>query len=106
MTGEVKPASFGDALNRGLSVDRMAHISAPDLQAKIESKVARDKEQGRTNEGFSGVVTAKCRDVRACVMDDGRRSFCAYDTSAEGDVSHADVCQAVELPSGTSPALV
>ena len=83
VTGEVKPASFGDALKRGLSVDRMAHISAPDLQAKIESKVARDKEQGRTNEGFYGVVTAKCEDLRACAMGDGRRSFCAYDTSAD-----------------------
>ena len=79
----------------------MRHISEADLRAKIEAKVANDQALGRRNDGFWKVVTAMCGNERACRLEDGRRSFCVYDTATDDNVSHADICQAMELPPKT-----
>lgn len=101
VTGEIKPAAFTDVLMRGLSLNRVQHISKSDLQAKIEAKVARDQDAGSNKDGFWAVAIAHCSDLRACTLDDGNRAFCVYDTAMPEDISHADVCQALELKPGT-----
>lgn len=101
-TGEVTPAAFADARTRGLSIRRKTHISEKDHRAKIEEKVAVDQAAGRNNDGFWRVVYTRCTDVRNLKLDNGGgRAFCVYDTATEDDSSHADVCQAFDLPPHT-----
>jgi hypothetical protein len=101
-TGEVDPVHFRhDALERGLSVNRKLHISEAELQAKIEAKIARDMDEGKNRDGSYKVVTARCGDIKSLVAEDGRRQFCVYDTAKPDDVSHADVCLAIDAPPGT-----
>ena len=100
-TGWVDPAHFRtDALKRGFSVNRNVHISEADLRKKIECKIARDRDEGKERDDFYRVVTARCSDIRRLTSKDGERLFCVYDTGVEGDVSHADICQASDLPPG------
>ena len=77
-TGDVTPAAFADATTRGLSVNRMQHISEAELLAKIEAKVARDQARGRKSDGFWKVVTTNCDQVRACGLDGIGRGFYVY----------------------------
>ena len=101
-TGWVDPAHFrNDALERGLSINRKPHIGEADLREKIRRKIVRDREAGKNRDGFYRVVTARCGDIRRLTSDDGERLFCVYDTVSEDDISHADVCQALEPPPGT-----
>lgn len=101
-TGEVTPAAFTDARKRGLSVRRKTHISEEDHRAKIEEKVAVDQSAGRNNDGFWRVIYTRCTALRNLKLDSGGgRAFCVYDTATEDDPSHADVCQAFELPPHT-----
>ena len=99
--GTVTPASFRDALERGLSVNRKSFISEADLRKGIEGKIERDRKEGKERDEFYRVVTARCGDVRQLFSEDGERLFCIYDTASEEDVSHADVCQALDPPPGT-----
>ena len=102
-TGWVDPAHFRyDAMKRGLSVNRKPHISEADLQAKIEGKIARDRAEGKERDDFYRMVTGRCGDIRNLVAEDGSRLFCVYDTATIDDLSHADVCQAVEPPPRTA----
>lgn len=58
-TGYVDPVHFRqDALKRGLSVNRLNHTSRSRLKKMIQAKIARDKEDGKRNDGFYKVVTA------------------------------------------------
>ena len=101
-TGQVDPAFFrNDALKRGLSINRKHHVSEADLRRKIECKIARDRSEGKKRDDFYRVVTARCSAVRRLVSDDGERLFCVYDTASEEDISHADICQALDPPPGT-----
>ena len=101
-TGRIDPVHLRhDVRTRGLSVNRKPHISEQNLRAKIENKIARDREDGKERDGFYCVVTARCSAVRGLVDDDGKRLFCVYDTATEDDASHADICQAFELPPKT-----
>ena len=101
-TGQVDPAFFRqDALKRGLSINRKHHVSEADLRKKIEDKIARDRNEGKERDEFYRVVAARCGDVRRLVSEDGERLFCVYDTAYEEDISHADICQALDPPPGT-----
>ena len=101
-TGWVDPAHFrNDAMKRGFSVNRKSHVSEADLRKRIESKIARDRGEGKKRDDFYGVVTARSRDIRRQISKHGKRLFCVYDTAVEEDVSHADICQALDLPPGT-----
>jgi len=101
-TGIVDPAHFrNDALKRGLSVNRRRHVSEADLRESIESKIVRDRHEGKERGDFYRVVTARCGDVRRLALENGERLFCVYDTAFEEDRSHADICQALEPPPGT-----
>lgn len=99
--GTATPASFRDALERGLSVNRKSFISEADLRKRIEGKIERDRKEGKERDEFYRVVTARCGDVRQLLSEDGERLFCVYDTASQEDVSHADVCQALDPPPGT-----
>ena len=101
-TGQVDPAFFrNDALKRGLSINRKLHISEADLRKQIECKIARDRNEGKKRDEFYRVVVARCGDIRRLVSEDGERLFCVYDTAYEEDISHADICQALDPPPGT-----
>ena len=101
-TGQVNPAFFrNDALKRGLSINRKHQVSEADLRRKIECKIVRDRNEGKERDDFYRVVTARCSAVRRLVSDDGERLFCVYDTASEEDISHADICQALDPPPGT-----
>ena len=99
--GMVTPASFRDALKRGLSINRKSCIDEADLPRRIEGKIERDRKAGKERDEFYRVVTARCGDVRQLFSEEGERLFCIYDTASEEDVSHADVCQALDPPPGT-----
>lgn len=99
--GTVTPASFRDALERGLSINRKSCIGEADLRKGIEGKIERDRKEGKERDEFYRVVTARCGDVRRLFSEDGERLFCVYDTASQEDVSHADVCQALDPPPGT-----
>ena len=99
--GTVTPASFRDALERGLSVNRKSFISEAGLRKRIEGKIERDRKDGKERNEFYRVVAARCGDVRQLFSEDGARLFCVYDTASQEDVSHADVCQALDPPPGT-----
>ena len=100
-TGVVDPAHFrNDALKRGFSVNRKHHVREADLRKTIESKIARDRHEGKERDDFYRVVTARCSDVRRLAGEDGKRLFCVYDTAFEEDRSHADICQTLEPPPG------
>jgi hypothetical protein len=103
-TGLVDPVHFRhDALRRGLSVNRKSHASEADLRAKIETKIARDKNEGKRQDDFYKAVTAICEDIRDLLSEeDGSRLFCVYDTATAEDPSHADVCQTLEPASGAA----
>lgn len=102
-TGHVDPVHFRqDALRRGLSVNRKRHTTEAELRAKIEAKIVRDIQDGKRRDRFYKVVTARCGDIRSLVDEDGRRQFCVYDTANRDDRSHADVCQTVDPPPGTT----
>ena len=92
-TGEVKPAAFSDVKDKGLSTNRLRHISADAIVTKGEAKAVADRDSGKERE-FLGIILAHCRNVRAIksAMEE-KRAFCVSDTARADDPSHADVCQ-------------
>ena len=101
-TGWVDPAHFrNDATKRGFSVNRKLHISEAVLRKKIEHKIACDRNEGKKRDDFFRIVTARSSDIRRQISKDGERLFYVYDTAVEEDVSHADICQALDPHPGT-----
>ena len=63
-TGVADPAHFrNDALKRGFSVNRKHHVREADLRKTIESKITRDRHEGKERDDFYRVVTATVFDV-------------------------------------------
>jgi hypothetical protein len=100
-TGGVDPSAFQDAVDLGLSVNRKDHTTGENLKASIEKKIADDIAAGKRTDGFWKVVTVLCGDVRGVLWEASARLYCVYDTAKEDDPSHADVCQALDIPKGT-----
>ncbi len=90
-TGEVNAAAFSDVKDKRLSVNRIQHISRPDLAQKGCTKAETDKAAGKERE-FVGVIESACLDIRSIKVE-RNQSFCVVDTALENDTSHADVCQ-------------
>ena len=92
--GRVKPTYFRrEPPNRGFSVDRLALVGAKSL---VESK----RTDGRYM-GYLRFTAARSSDVRAAKIEDGTRLFCVYDSATVENRAHADICQNVNIPSGT-----
>jgi len=101
VTGQIDPVHLRhDVLKRGLSVNRRLHISEANLRAKIESRIARDKSEGKKSDDFHKVVITRCDAVRELAKE-RVRLFCVYDTALENDASHADICQSLEPGPGS-----
>lgn len=92
--GEVLPALFSDAKDKGLSCER-ADTPAIDpqshergrQQAEAYNQAKPDDKPERT---YLGVVTATCMVLRSLMMDD-KRLLAVYDTALEDNVVHVDV---------------
>ena len=55
-TGVADPAHFrNDALKRGFSVNRKHHVREADLRKTIESKITRDRHEGKESDDFSAI---------------------------------------------------
>ena len=95
-TGEVLPTFFSDVKDKGLSVNRIEHVSAQGMREMGLIKLKTDLANGKTDRTYEGFVRAKADNIRA-VSDENGRSFCVLDTALEGNVSHADVCQSMGI---------
>lgn len=91
-TKEVVPIAFEDASSTGLSVNRAQLISMDNVCSLGQNKAKIDREKGKTDREFLGVITATVRDVRA-VLQENSRSFFVYDSATQAVPSHADICQ-------------
>lgn len=94
-TGEVNAAAFNDVKDKGLSINRLEHITKSGLVQKGYEKAAADKAIGKKRE-FLGVIETLCSSVRS-IYTANQRAFCVVDTALIHDSSHADVCQ---VPTG------
>lgn len=106
-SGSLHEKAIQDALNRGLSVMRLAHSSYERVQFQagrlIDLDVQRRLEEARepTELAFAGVATAQVEKVRAILNEAGRRGFCVVDTALENVPEHADI---IVTPGANRPA--
>lgn len=104
--GEFSPTAFFDAQIRGLSVNRLSHISLSDVVQLAQNRVARVNqkkvlasvaEAGETPPairkavGYVILSTTDLRNVRWRANGPERRVFGVYDTAKADDPSHGDV---------------
>jgi len=92
--GEVLPALFSDAKDKGLSCER-ADTAAIDPQSHERGRqqaVAYNlvKPEDKPERTYLGAVTATCVALRSLMMDN-KRLLAVYDTALEDNVVHADV---------------
>ena len=89
---ELKPNAFDDALDKGLSVNRVQYADMNAIE-KNAIKLAESLSQERTPREYQGYVEVNVADVRA-EYEYQKRIFAVYDTALEGDQGqcHADVC--------------
>jgi hypothetical protein len=99
-TGKITSLTFDDASSKGLSVNRKAHCSLEQLKEKIERKLEIDRERGKMDRRFIGIIYSICGDIRT-IKNDNIRGFCVYDTAKVKDISHADICQCVGRSQGS-----
>jgi len=97
-TGTLKVTAFDDASNKGLSVNRGAHVTLEELkgiaQARVDEWIAHNAEKApRQLIGYSVFAAAEARAVHVPIPPDSRRALAVYDTAKPDDASHADVCQ-------------
>jgi len=99
VTGDVTEAAFSDVKDKGLSVQREAHVTSANIRAIGEQKRAQDDALGKKDRQFLGTVVAEVRTIREVTYDSGTRAFCVYDSALPSLQAHADVCQTTCSPS-------
>lgn len=92
--GEVLPALFNDAKDKGLSCERgSAFDTGPETHERGRQQAERynqEKPADRPDRAYVGSVTASCGLIRSLMME-GRRLLAVYDTALETNVAHSDV---------------
>lgn len=92
--GEVLPALFSDAKDKGLSCERGDALQiAPQTHERGRQQAQRfneTKPEDRPERAYVGSVTASCSLIRALLMNE-QRLLAIYDTALEENVAHADV---------------
>ncbi|MBT3060816.1 MAG: hypothetical protein AB2696_01650 [Candidatus Thiodiazotropha sp.] len=91
-TGKVKPAAFTDA-EKGMSTNRLSIACLKDINLLGEKKAEIDRDKGKKDREFIGLITANVGNIRAIQSSKQSRQFCIFDTAKQDDQSHADVCQ-------------
>lgn len=92
--GRLKPTYFRrEPPSRGFSVDRVVVVGAESLEAS-------KRTDGRYT-GYLRFTAARSSDIRAAKVEDGTRLFCVYDSATLANRAHADICQNVNIPTGT-----
>jgi len=86
--GVVKTAAFSEAETCGMSVVRLEHATDEMLQQQVTTRI--EAKPGRE---FIKLVKAKMAELKEIDFE-GRRAFCCYDTPMDGNIAHADICQA------------
>lgn len=99
ITGEVTEAAFSDVKDKGLSVQRLTHVSEAHVRAIGEKKLADDHALGKTDRVLLGIVTGSVAAIRQQTYETGERTFCVYDSALQDTPAHADVCQTPATPS-------
>jgi len=84
----VKSAAFSEAETCGMSVIRLKHATNEMLQQQVTARVTA--KPGRE---FIKLVKAEMVELKGIDFE-GRRAFCCYDTPMDGNIAHADICQA------------
>jgi hypothetical protein len=92
-TQEVVPQAFEDASSKGMSTNRASYITFRNACLAGERKAAADRDRGKVDRKFIGIIRAQVKDVRA-IEQENRRAFFVYDTASASVTSHADICQA------------
>lgn len=92
--GQVLPALFNDAKDKGLSCERgQSATPHPDLHgrglAQVEAFNGR-KQPSQPERSYVGAVTAQVDGVRKIVVE-GARGFAVYDTALPDNPAHVDV---------------
>jgi hypothetical protein len=92
--GEVLPALFSDAKDKGLSCERAASLDVePNSHERGQQQAKRynqTKPEGKPDRAYVGAVTANCGSLRALMMNE-KRLLAIYDTALESNVTHCDV---------------
>lgn len=88
--GNITPAAFNDAMNKGLSVNRLNYSSETEIHTAGERKAERDRIHA-PERAYLGLVTASVSSIRS-LTEGIHRVFAIYDTALSHDISHADVC--------------
>lgn len=104
-TGTLKATAFDDASNKGLSVNRLNHVSLEDIrdtaQVRVEAWIQANPDKiPRELIGYSDFSAGEARSVQVVEPPPSRRAFAVYDTANLQDKSHADVCQIVSTTQG------
>lgn len=95
--GVIVPAAFSDAEMRGLSVNRLGHISTERAVAMAQDRVAaQNKQKGYSpdSERYRSAVaycTFLVSDLRNIMTKCGKRGYVVLDTAEKLNVSHSDV---------------
>lgn len=92
-TGEVSPRAFPvrDLMERGFSLDRLAHIDQPRLAER--AKALAEQAPGRT---LKGVMVANVNSIRAFRDSADRQALCVLDAGQADNAAHA-----IAIRSGT-----
>jgi hypothetical protein len=92
-TGELKPGAFpiSDLEARGLSLVRMQHIAAEELQRRGEQFAARREENS-----LQGIGVATAQQVRSLRDGDGNQALCVIDDGKPDFASHAKAIRSAD----------
>lgn len=92
--GEVLPALFSDAKDKGLSCERGGSLKIePETHERGRLQAQgfnQTKPEDRPERVYVGSVTASCGLIRSLLMNE-KRLLSVYDTALEANVAHSDV---------------
>ncbi|MCU7833944.1 MAG: hypothetical protein KZQ83_01735 [gamma proteobacterium symbiont of Taylorina sp.] len=88
--GEIKTAAFDDALNKGLSVNRLKCASEDNIHKSGELKAEHDR-QYRPDRQYIGFIKAEVSTIRS-FWECEKRVYTAFDTALKDTPHHSDVC--------------
>lgn len=95
-TKKLKPTAFADAADKGMSVERVAHKSLDDIQQSGRDRAAAQRKNPKNSERrLFAVAELHSIDIRAIVVDGGKRALAVYDTAECDNPAHADVYQII-----------
>ena len=88
--GEIKTAAFDDALNKGMSVNRLKYASENNIHQSGELKAERDR-QIRPDRQYIGFIKTEVSTIRS-VHECDKRVCAVFDTALKDTPHHSDVC--------------